>query len=204
VHLKKVSQIPIARSRSPGRAVREGDVGTDVGDVDNSASSCVFSGVHDELEGNFDLLGDVLTANFVFTKAECAALLRRGRALTPANWADASSAILTRRVAQGAAQFLAIMADKRGTCGAAVRVLCARDANIRHSNRAVWRADATAHIMEARVAVRVPKRAPLLAVTALVHLTGTSAISIGFVTVGAVIAEALVKRAVLPADRANT
>ena len=42
--------------------------------VDDSAGSDMLSSVHDELECNFDLVGNILTANFIFSKTESAAL----------------------------------------------------------------------------------------------------------------------------------
>jgi len=54
------------------------------------------------------------------------------------------------------------------------------------------------------VALREPEVAPLLAVCALVDLTGAAAISIRLVAVGAIVAEAIIVRAVLPAHGANT
>ena len=58
--------------------------------------------------------------------------------------------------------------------------------------------------MEAIVALGVPEVAPLFAVrSALMHLTGASTVGIGLVTVGTVVAETGVMRAILPADWAN-
>ena len=54
------------------------------------------------------------------------------------------------------------------------------------------------------MALGVPQGAPLLAVRALVHLSGTTTISIGLVAVSSIVAEALVVWAILPADRPNT
>jgi hypothetical protein len=58
--------------------------------------------------------------------------------------------------------------------------------------------------MEALVARGVPESAKLIAATALVDLTGTTTIGIRFVAVSAVITEATVLGAVLPADGTNT
>ena len=57
--------------------------------------------------------------------------------------------------------------------------------------------------MEVLVALGVPESTPLFAALALVHLTGTTAISIRLVAVCAVVAEACIVRAVLPADWTN-
>lgn len=58
--------------------------------------------------------------------------------------------------------------------------------------------------MEIIVALGVPEGAPLFAASALVNLTSSTTICVWLVAVGAVIAEACVVRAVLPADWANT
>ena len=58
--------------------------------------------------------------------------------------------------------------------------------------------------MEVLVAFWIPEGAPLLAVSALVHLAGTAAVGIWLVAVGAIVAETTVNRAVLPADWADT
>ena len=42
--------------------------------VNDSAGSDMLSSVHDELECNFYLVGNILTAYFIFAKAESAAL----------------------------------------------------------------------------------------------------------------------------------
>lgn len=46
-----------------------------MGDVDDSACSGVLSGVNDKLEGDFNLFGDILAADFILTQAERTALL---------------------------------------------------------------------------------------------------------------------------------
>ena len=168
--------------------------------VDHSAGSCVLCSVNNKLECNFDFVSNVLAADLVLAEAESAALLGGGRALTPADGANTVSAVLARRVAQGAALDLILVAGKGSASSAAVRVLGARDANIGHALGAVRRADAAANVVEALVAFGVPERSPLLAVAALVHLAGTATISIRLVAVGTVIAEASVVGTVLPAD----
>ena len=57
--------------------------------------------------------------------------------------------------------------------------------------------------MEVIVALGVPKGSPFFTALALVHLTSATTVGIRFVAVSAVIAEALVVWAVLPADGAN-
>ena len=54
--------------------------------------------------------------------------------------------------------------------------------------------------MEIIVALGIPKGAPFLASSAFVHLASTSAISIRLVAIIAIITEALISGAVLPAD----
>ena len=58
--------------------------------------------------------------------------------------------------------------------------------------------------MEVVVALGEPVVTFLFAVSALVHLASTSAVSIRLVTVGTIITEASVMRAILPADGTNT
>lgn len=58
--------------------------------------------------------------------------------------------------------------------------------------------------MEVFVALGVPKGTPFFTTLALVNLTGTTTVGIRFVAVSAIIAEALVVWAVLPADGTNT
>jgi hypothetical protein len=58
--------------------------------------------------------------------------------------------------------------------------------------------------MEVRMALGVPKLAPLLTVTTLVNLASATPVGVRLVAVGAVIAESSVVGAVLPADGANS
>ena len=58
--------------------------------------------------------------------------------------------------------------------------------------------------MEVLVALGVPESTPLFAALALVHLTGTTTISIRLVAVCAIVAETCIVKAVLPADWADT
>ena len=189
---------------SPVGAVREGELGADVGDVNDSAGGGVFCSINDELVGDLDLFGDVLAANFVFTETQSAAFLRSSGALTPANGADTVSAVLASRVAQSAAELLVRAAGQLAAMLATVRVLGAGDANISHSRGAIGRANAASNGVETVVAFRVPESSPFLAVrSTLVHLASTTAVSVRLVAVGTVVTEALVVGAVLPADRTD-
>ena len=58
--------------------------------------------------------------------------------------------------------------------------------------------------MEIIVAFGIPEGTPFLASSAFVHLASTSAISIRLVAIIAIITEALVSWAVLPADGTET
>ena len=53
------------------------------------------------------------------------------------------------------------------------------------------------------MACRVPESAPLIAALALVDLTSTTAIGLRLIAVGAIVTEARVVGAVLPADGTN-
>ena len=81
--------------------------------VNDGASSDVLSSVHDELECNFDLVGNVLTADFILTEAEGTAFRCAGGAFTPAEWADSISTVLTLGIAKGSALDLILMALER-------------------------------------------------------------------------------------------
>ena len=127
-----------------------------MGDVDNGAGSDVLCSINNELEGDFDLFGDVLAADFILTEAQRAALLRTGRALTPADGAHAISTILARRIAQGATLLLLFVAGQLDAVLTTVDVLGAGDANISHSRGAVGRANAAPNSVEPCVALGVP------------------------------------------------
>jgi len=164
----------------------------------------VLSGVDDELEGNFDLVGYVLAADLILTQTKGTALTSARRALTPADGTNAISAVLARRVAKSSTLLLVLVAGQGSARCAAVRALGAGDSDVGHTVGAVRRADAAANIMEVLVARGVPEGAPLFAALALVDLTGTSAVSVRLVAVSTVVTEASVVGAVLPADGADT
>lgn len=185
---------------SPSGAVRESELRADVCHVDHSAGSRVLCGINNKLECNFDFVSNVFAADLVLAEAKSATLLGGGRALAPADGANTVSAMLASRIAQSSTQDLVLVAGELSASSAAVRVLGARDANIGHVLGAVRRAYAAANVMEALVALGVPERTPLLAVATLVHLAGSTTVSIGLVAVGSVIAETTIVRAVLPAD----
>lgn len=175
-----------------------------MGNVNYSARRRVLCSIIDKLISNLDFVGDVLAANLVLAKAKCATFFRRWRALAPADGADGVGVVVTRRVAEGSALHSALAASERSARCTAVRVLSAADADVGHALRAVWGADAAANIMEVFVALGEPHVTPLFAALALVHLASATAISVRLVAVGAIVSEALVMRAVLPADGANT
>ena len=175
-----------------------------MGNVNYSAGRRVLCSIIDKLISNLDFVGDVLAANLVLAKAKCATFFRGWRALAPADGADGVGVVVTRRVAEGAALHSALAASERRARCTAVGVLGAADADVRHALRAVRGADAAANIMEVFVALGEPHVAPLFAALALVHLASATAISVRLVAVGAIVTEALVMRAVLPADGADT
>ena len=81
--------------------------------VNDSASSDMFSSIHYELECNFDLVGNVFTANFIFTEAEGTAFVSAGRAFTPAEWTNSISSVLALGIAESSALNLILMALQR-------------------------------------------------------------------------------------------
>lgn len=172
--------------------------------IDNGSSCGVFRGIDNKLEGNFHLVGNVLTADLVLTQAKRAALLGGGRALAPANGANTVGFVLAGRVAKSSALYLVRVALQRGARGTTVGALSAGNTDISHARWAVRGADTAADIMEVIVALGVPKGAPLLAAFALVHLSSASTIGIGLVAVSTIVTEFAVSGAVLPADGANS
>jgi len=70
-----------------------------MGHIDNSSGGGVLSSVDNELECNFNLVGDVLAANLIFAEAEGAALSSAGRAGSPADGTNTGGVVLTFRVA---------------------------------------------------------------------------------------------------------
>ena len=158
----------------------------------------VFCKIYGELESNFDLIGDILTADIIFTKAERAALFGALGARAPANGSHTVGTILASRVAQSTALYLFLVALQR------FFFLCSRvgksrtaGTNIYHSSRAVWRADTAADIMIVFVAFGVPERTPLFCTFVLMDLTSASAVGIRLAAVITIFEERF--WAVLPA-----
>ena len=73
------------------RASWEIKLGSDMGKIDISAGLDVLSHVDRELESNFNLVSDVLTADLVLTKAESTAFSRTSRARPPTDWTSSGS-----------------------------------------------------------------------------------------------------------------
>lgn len=115
----------MSSSYSPGRAVGEGDLGADVGHVDDCACSCVFSCILDQLVSDLRLISNVLTADLVSTQAKRSALSRASGARTPADRADARCTMLARRIAKSSASHLVLVADQRSSSTTAVGSLSA-------------------------------------------------------------------------------
>ena len=164
----------------------------------------MLSGILDKLIGNFDFIGNVLTADIVLTEAERSALSGACRALAPANWTDTFGSVITFGVAESTALNLVFMADKGFARLTAVSGLGARDSDINHTKWAVGRADTATDVVEVIVALRIEEVTPLFAVlSTVVNFTSTSTIGIRLVTVCSVVTEAALLWAVLPADWTN-
>ena len=108
-----------------------------MGHVDDGTGNGVLGGVDDQLESDLDLVGNVLAADFVVAQAKGTALLCAGRALAPADGTNTVSAVLTGRVAEGAALLLVLVAGQGRTLRAAVGGLGAGDADIGHASGAI-------------------------------------------------------------------
>ena len=73
------------------RASWEIKLGSNMRKIDISARLDVLSHVDCELESNFNLVSDVLTADLVLTKAESTAFSRASRARSPTDWTSSGS-----------------------------------------------------------------------------------------------------------------
>jgi hypothetical protein len=112
--------IPRDLGRSPSGAVGECDLGADVCHINDSAGSYVLRSVNDQLESNFNFVGDVLRADLILTETKGSTLSRGGRALAPADGSNAISLVVTLRVAKGSALNLVLVADERRASSSAV------------------------------------------------------------------------------------
>ena len=136
-------------------------------------------------------------------EAECtSASFSASWAVAPADRANAVSAMLTRGVAQACIVLLLWGASQRSASRSTVRVLRTRNADISHAARAVRRADAACHVVVVLTAFRVPERAPLFAVIALVNGASAAAVGVRLVAEGTIIPELI--WAVLPAYGTDT
>ena len=187
----------------PGWAHRERVVKSDLGDVNDRACGASRGNCDDGLEDISEVAGDVITAVLVWSEAEGTAALRRAsRAVAPADRTDAIGAVLARRVAQARIVLLLRSAGQWRSCRSAIRVFGARDTNVCHATRAVRRADAAGHVVEIVAAFRVPQKAPLFAVVALMGGSSATTIRGRLVAEGSIVPK--LTRAVLPADWTHT
>ena len=81
--------------------------------VNNSAGDRVLSSIFNELVSNLDFVGNILTANLIFTQAKRSTCSCAGRALTPAEGADSISVILASGIAESSTLNLILVANKR-------------------------------------------------------------------------------------------
>ena len=88
--------------------------------------------------------------------------------MSPANWTDSVSVEVAGRVAEPGVVLLVSFAGERRASCAPIAVLGTGDADVSHAVHALGRANATAECVEAFSANRVPEKAVLLAVVALV------------------------------------
>ena len=188
---------------TPGWTHWESVVKSDLGDVNDRASSASHGNCDDSLEDVREVAGDVITAILVWSEAEGATASRcASRAMAPADRTDAIGIMLTRRVAQTRIILLLRSAGEWSSSCSAIRVLGARDADVSHATRAVGRADAAGNIVEIFTAFRVPQEAPLLTVVALMGGSSATTIRARLIAESSIVPE--LTWAVLPADGTHT
>jgi len=95
--------------------------------------------------------------------------------------------MLTGRVTEASVVLQFRLADQDSADATAVPTLVARHANVVHAFGAVGRADAAARVVEALVALGVPKAGILLAAIALLGLARATAVILGLLAVVGVI-----------------
>ena len=91
--------------------------------VNDGTGSSVFSGIDNQLEGNLDFVGDVLTADLVLTEAKSATFAGAWRALAPADGADTRGVMFALGVAEGSALNFVLSALEGKSSGSAVGFL---------------------------------------------------------------------------------
>ena len=72
----------------------------------------MLSSILNELVSNLDFVGNILTANLIFTQAKRSTCSCAGRALTPAEGANSFSAVVAFRIAESTALYLIIVANE--------------------------------------------------------------------------------------------
>ena len=96
--------------KSPGGAVGECDFGANMCHINDSTGCGVLRCVNHELESNFHLVGNIFTADFIFTKTESTALSCASWARSPAYRADTRCIMITFWVAEGSTLYLVLVA----------------------------------------------------------------------------------------------
>lgn len=94
-----------------------------MGNIDDGSVDVVLGRVDDELVGNLDLVGDVLTADLVRSETEGAAHLGASGALTPANGTATRGLVVARGVTESTTLLLILVADQLAASSTVVGAL---------------------------------------------------------------------------------
>jgi len=95
---------------SPTGAVRESEIGADMGHINYCACGGMLCCINHELEAYLYLIGNVFTAIVILSKAKSTTFLGIFRALTPADGTYTVGTVLTLWIAEGSALFLIFVA----------------------------------------------------------------------------------------------
>ena len=95
---------------SPTGAVRESEIGADMGHINYCACGGMLCCINNKLEAYLHLIGNVFAADLILSKAKGTAFLGIFRAFTPADGTYTNGAVLTLWIAEGSALLLVFVA----------------------------------------------------------------------------------------------
>ena len=95
---------------SPTGAVRESEIGADMGHINYCACGGMLCCINHKLEAYLHLIGNVFAADLILSKAKSTAFLGIFGAFTPANGTYTDGAVLTLWIAEGSALLLVFVA----------------------------------------------------------------------------------------------
>ena len=95
---------------SPTGAVRESEIGADMGHINYCACGGMLCCINHKLEAYLHLIGNVFAADLILSKAKSTAFLGIFGAFTPANGTYTDGAVLTLWIAEGSTLLLVFVA----------------------------------------------------------------------------------------------